>query len=170
MPSLQQKTALCAIAVWPTVLSILTYLQYDDKYESKTVNKTIVVTSSVIAQDKLTRGINSLYDYEAEFLDKNGLVLQNTNVQFVVKGKTYTVKTDDKGIARLPGSTLKVGSYSVTSINPVTGEQVTKKLSIVERLTDNHNVKMYFHDGTTYSVRVIGDNGKPVGAGEIVSI
>ena len=156
--------------VGPGSYDVVTTYSGDDRYSPKTITNAITVISSINVVDTLTRGVNSPYDYEAEFLDKNGLVLKNTNVQFVVKGKTYTVKTDDKGIARLPGSTLKVGSYSVTSINPVTGEQVTKKLSIVERLTDNHNVKMYFHDGTTYSVRVIGDNGKPVGAGEIVSI
>ena len=156
--------------VGPGSYDVVTTYSGDDRYSPKTITNVITVISSINVVDTLTRGVNSPYDYEAEFLDKNGLVLKNTNVQFVVKGKTYTVKTDDKGIARLPGSTLKVGSYSVTSINPVTGEQVTKKLSIVERLTDNHNVKMYFHDGTTYSVRVIGDNGKPVGAGEIVSI
>ncbi|MBE6503867.1 MAG: hypothetical protein E7Z76_06245, partial [Methanobrevibacter sp.] len=156
--------------VGPGSYDVVTTYSGDDRYSPKTITNDITVISSINVVDTLTRGVNSPYDYEAEFLDKYGLVLKNTNVQFVVKGKTYTVKTDDKGIARLSGSTLKVGSYSVTSINPVTGEQVTKKLSIVERLTDNHNVKMYFHDGTTYSVRVIGDNGKPVGAGEIVSI
>ena len=141
----------------------------DDKYESKTVNKTIVVTSSVIAQDKLTRGINSLYDYEAEFLDKEGNVLADTEVQFVIDGKTYTAKTDEKGTAKLTTSHLGLGTYNVTSINPVTGQQVTKELTIVKRLVENKDITMDFADGTKYKVKVIGDDGNIAPAGEFVS-
>lgn len=129
-----------------------------------------MVNSSINVVDKLTRGINSPYDYEAEFFGKDGSVLKNTDVQFVVNGKTYTVKTDDKGIARLTTSNLGLGTYDVTSINPVTGQQVTKQLTIVKHLIENKDVTMDFKDGTKYTVLVIGDDGKPVGKGEIISV
>jgi hypothetical protein len=38
----------------------------------------------------------------------------------------------------------------------------------VERLIDNKDLTLDFYDGTKYVVRVIGDDGKPVGAGEVV--
>jgi len=142
----------------------------DDKYDSKTVTETIYVTTSIKAQDKLTRGWDSPYDFEAEFLDKQGHVLANTEVKFVVNGKTYTAKTDEKGIARLTDSNLAVGTYDVTCINPVTGQEVTKQVTIVKRIVENKDVTMDFRDGSKYTVRVIGDNGKPVGAGEFVAI
>ena len=142
----------------------------DGTYESTSKVETIYVQPSVYAEDKMTRGWNSLYDFEAEFLDGDGNVLKDTEVTFKVNGKTYTVKTDEKGTAKLTNSHLAVGDYNVTIINPVTGEEITKKLSIVPRLIGNKDMTMDFADGSIYVVRVIGDDGKPVGAGEIVRI
>ena len=142
----------------------------DDKYNSTTVIRNVTVRTSINVVEKLTRGINSPYDYEAEFLNKDGTVLQNTDVQFVVNGKTYTVKTDDKGIARLTASKLGLGTYNVTSINPVTGQKVTKQLSIVKRLVDNKDITMDFSSGKAYTVKVIGDDGKVVGEGEFIHL
>ena len=148
--------------------AIITTYSGDDIYNSKTVTDIVTVMSSVNVEAELIRAINSPYDYEAEFLNKDGTILVNTDVIFIVNGKTYTVRTDGKGIARLTDSHLGLGTYSVISINPVTGEEVTNKLTIVKRLTNNKNIKMNYWDGTKYVVRVIGDDGKPVGAGEIV--
>ncbi|MDO5809494.1 MAG: Ig-like domain repeat protein, partial [Methanobrevibacter sp.] len=141
----------------------------DDNYDSFSVVKTVYVGSTINAKDKLVRGYNSEFDYEAEFLDSEGHVLVNTNVQFVVNGKTYTVKTDEKGVARLQAK-LAVGNYEVTSINPVTGQKVVKNLTIVKRIVENKDVTMDFDDGTYVVVRAIDDDGTPVGAGEVVSL
>ena len=118
----------------------------------------------------MSRGWNSPYDYQAEFLDKDGNVLKNTNVQFIVDGKTYTVKTDNQGIAYLTDSHLAVGSHDITIVNPVTGEQRTAKVTIVKRLLENKDITMDFVDGTFYVVKAIGDDGKPVGEGEFVDV
>ncbi|WP_458453064.1 Ig-like domain repeat protein, partial [Methanobrevibacter sp.] len=142
----------------------------DSKYDSKTVTKTIYVTTSINAQDKLTRGWGSPYDFEAEFLDGQGHVLVNTEVQFEVNGKTYTAKTDEKGIARLTASKLAVGTYDVTCINPATGQKVTKQVTIIKRLLNNKDITMDFYDGTFYKVKAIGDDGKAAPAGEFVAI
>lgn len=142
----------------------------DETYKSASSNTTVYVVSSIAAEKKLTRAYNSEYDFEAEFLDKQAKLLENTEVKFIIDGKTYTAKTDVKGTAKLTISHLDVGTYDVTIINPVTGEEVVKKLSIVPRLTDNKDLTMDFLDGSYYSVRVIDDMGNPVGAGEVVRI
>ena len=142
----------------------------DDKYDSKTVVKTVYVFASINVEDELTRGWGSSYDYEAEFLDAEGHVIKNTDVHFIINGKTYTVKTDDQGIAYLRDANLPVGTYEVTSVNPVTGQNVTHKLTIVKRLLENKDITMDFEDGTYYVVRAIGDDGKPVGEGEFVDV
>ena len=116
----------------------------------------------------MTRGWGSLYDYEAEFLDKDGHVLANTTMQFKVDGKTYQVMTDNKGIAKLNESKLPVGKYEVEITNTLTGEVVKHNLTIVKRLIENKDVALDFLQGKKYVVRAIGDDGKPVGAGEIV--
>ncbi|WP_458406575.1 Ig-like domain-containing protein, partial [Methanobrevibacter sp.] len=141
----------------------------DSQYDSVSVVKTIYVSSSVKAEDKLVRGYNSEYDFEAEFLDKNGHVLEDSEVQFVINGKTYTAKTDSKGLAKLTTSKLDVGTYNVTCINPNTGEEITKQLEIVKRIVENNDVTMDFDTGKYYVVRAIGDDGKPVGSGFVVA-
>ena len=149
--------------------NVTTTYSGDDKYGSQTVTTTIYVGPSINAQN-LTRGWASPYDYEAEFLDKQGHVLANTDVKFTVNGKTYAVKTDDKGIARLTASKLAVGKYDVKCINPVTGQEVTRQVTIVKRLLENKDIKMDYKDGSKYVVKAIGDNGKPAPAGEYVAV
>jgi hypothetical protein len=141
----------------------------NDQFDPQTVTDKVTVFRSIIAEN-ITRGWNSPYDYMAEFLDGKGHVLADTEVQFVVNGKTYTAKTDSQGIAKLDKSKLPVGEYEVTVINPVTGEQTTAKTTIVKRLIENKDITMDFVDGTYYVVRAIGDDGKPVGEGEFVRI
>ena len=141
----------------------------DGKYGSKTVNTTVTVFKSINYRD-MKRGWDSPYDYQAEFLDKYGNVLKNSDVQFIVDGKTYTVKTDNQGIAYLTDSHLAVGSYDVTIINTATGETATAKVTIVKRLLENKDITMDFMDGTFYVVLAIGDDGNPVGEGEFVDV
>ena len=145
----------------------------DDKYAGTNTKSHINVAvdiPTINAVEKLVRGWNSIYDYEAVFLDKFGNALVGVNVTFIVNGKSYTVLTEKHGVAKLTTSHLDVGEYNVTSINPVTGESVTKELSVVPRLIHNKDITMDFLDGTYYTVLVIGDDGNPVGEGEIIDI
>ena len=150
--------------------NVTTTYSGDDKYDSKTVTKTVTVLTLINVEEKLTRGINSPYDYEAVFFDRDGSALKNADVKFVVNGKTYTAKTDEKGIARITDANLGLGTYNVTSINPATGQEITKPLTIVKRLVENKDLTMDFASGKYYSVKVIGDDGKPVGEGEYIGI
>ncbi len=144
----------------------------DNRYAGKNttahINK-VINLPTVNAVDHLVRGWNSQFDYEAVFTNEFGEVLVDTDVTFIINGKSYTVKTEAHGVAKL-SETLPVGEYNVTSVNPVTGEVITKKLSIVPRLIQNKDITMEFMDGTYYTVRVIGDDGNPVGEGEIIDI
>ena len=145
----------------------------DGKYAGTNTKSHINVAidiPTINAVEKLVRGWNSIYDYEAVFLDKFGNALEGVNVTFIVNGKSYTVLTEKHGVAKLATSHLDVGEYNVTSINPVTGESVTKELSVVPRLIHNKDITMDFMDGTYYTVLVIGDDGNPVGEGEIIDI
>ena len=141
---------------------------YSGDENNENVTKTsIVYTGSSINAKDLIRGWNSPYDYEAEFLDSQGHVLKNTEVTMIVDGTEYKVKTDEKGIAKLT-SKLAMGTYNVTLINPVTGKQTNHSVKIVERLIGNKDITMDFLDGSSYIIRAIGDDGKPVGAGEVI--
>ena len=78
------------------------------------------------------------------------------------------MKTDSQGIAYLAPK-LDVGKYDVTIINPVTGKQATATTTIVKRIVENKDLTMDFDTGKYFVVRAIGDDGKPVGSGEVVA-
>jgi hypothetical protein len=147
----------------------VTVVYTDKKGTQSVVNQTIKVYNSINAND-LVRGWNSPYDYEAEFLDKDGHVVANTTMEFKVDGKTYKVTTDNKGIAKLTTSKLAIGKYDVEITNTLTHEIMTKSVEIVPRLINSKDITMDFADGTKYSVTAIGDDGKPVAKGEVVGI
>ena len=51
--------------------------------------------------------------YTVTLKDKNGNVLTNKTVKFTFAGKTYTVKTDAKGVAKLAINIYKPGTYKL---------------------------------------------------------
>lgn len=124
--------------------------------------------SSIVASD-VTRGYKSSYDFKARFLDKNANPLKNKTVTFVLNGNEYEISTDEFGYATFTNS-LSPGTYEITAFNPATSESETYNVTIVERITENKDVKMDYSYSTTYKIRVFADNGNPVGAGENVVI
>ena len=111
-----------------------------------------------------TRGYNSGMDYEARFIDSLGNPLSNRDVVISVGGVDYTVKTDSEGVARL-NVKLPVGDHTVSMVNPLTGDETHSNLTISARLVGNKNIVTDYNSGYLYKVRVIGDDGSPVGAG-----
>ena len=143
-----------------------------DDYYNVGINDTVVftvkATRTVIVED-MSRGYGSGLDYQATFTDEIGNPLVNTNVTFAVAGKEYSVMTDENGVAKLNAG-IDPGMHTIGVVNPVTGEKSYSTLNIVPRLANNTDIVMDFRDGTKYAVRVMGDDGKPVGAGELVVI
>ena len=137
----------------------------DSDYPSTSATANVTILSTISASD-LTRGYGSGYDYQATFLDGDGNKLANSDVQFVVDGKTYTAKTDSNGVASLAAG-LGVGTHDVSVVSP-SGEVLSKKATIVERIQENKDISLYYNDGTYFTARVYGDDGQPVGAGEQV--
>ena len=123
-----------------------------------------------IKSDNMTRGYNSPYDYEAEFLDMEGNALKHVTVTFKVNGKEYSAITNDAGIAQLTSSKLPVGKYNITSVNPITKEEVTNTVEIVKRITGNKDLVMDYLDGSVFKVKVYGDDGNMAPEGEIIDI
>ena len=140
----------------------------DDNYGP--VNKSVVINrkSTIVASD-MTRGYNSGLDYTATLFDGNGLPLANADATIKVGTNMYTVKTDSNGVINF-NNKLATGDYAVVISNPATGEYKLTNLKIVPRITGNKDVKIFFADGSNYKVRITGDDGNYVGAGETVSI
>ena len=154
----------------PGVYTVNATVSNDPKYADKTSDNkefTVEATAHIEAED-MKRGWDSPYDYLAKLVDAKGNPVSGQTLIFTVNGKEYEAVTDSEGVAKLTTSKLAVGVYDVTVTNPATGENVTKKVTIVKRLLQNKDVTKDFEGPQGYTVLAIGDDGNPVGAGQIV--
>lgn len=131
--------------------------------------KAVVTINPTIEGINVTKleGSNDLYYVIVS--DSNGKVLGNKKVKLQIGSKSITLTTLPNGIARV-NIDLNVGTYKIVATNPVTGEKTTNKLFIFNYLMENKDLTKYYKGSTGYKVRAYGNNGKPVGAGKIVSI
>ena len=107
------------------------------------------------------------YPYENDsFVAK---VNPGEEVIFEINGKTYSVKADSNGLAKLEIN-YKPGKYSITT--KYNNVSIVNYILIKDfsRFKDAHNVVMYYFDGSKFKVNVIGDDGKSVGKNQIVTI
>ena len=140
----------------------------DNKYAPRGYSSNVTIETKIIASN-MVRGYNSGVDYQFKVVDINGNPIANKNVKIKIKNKSYTVKTNSKGVAKL-NVKLSVGSYKVIIINPDTGKTVTKTLKIVKRLSGNKNIAKYYNSNFKYKFKVIGNNGKAVGKGVKIKV
>ena len=136
--------------------------------DNETVNSSVTVLATVNGTD-VVKVFRNGTQYYAMFLDSQGNYLKNgTAVQFNINGVMYTREvTGDKGLARL-NINLEQGEYVITAINPETGENAANNITVISRLVENRDIVKYFRNATQYTVKVIGDDGKAVGANETV--
>jgi len=59
--------------------------------------------------------------------------------------------------------------YLITTINPVNSEMHANNITVLPTIVDNRDITKYYRNGTQYSVKVLGADGKVVGNGEIVT-
>ncbi len=141
----------------------------DKKYDQANATKTITVENPIetIISENLTKVEKSADRFEAVFTDAEGNPLANTDVQFIILGKTYTRTTDASGKAGM-NINLPAGNYSVTVINPVTNETKVNTITVLPRIESSDLVK-YFKNASQFLVKVLDDEGNPVKAGEVVT-
>ena len=131
-----------------------------------------ITIKSTVPEENGTESKVANNGFEAKFIDSEGNPLANTSVVMSVNGKNITKTTDANGIAKLTKSEIgsKAGTYTITAYNLATNETAVYNVTIINRLTGNKNINMYYFDGTKYSVNVYGDDGKLVGKNQIVVV
>ncbi|WP_296879522.1 Ig-like domain repeat protein [uncultured Methanobrevibacter sp.] len=139
----------------------------DSKYAPRSYSSNLIVNTKIIASD-MTRGYNSGVDYQVKIVDNNGNPLKNKKVTFTINNRKYIRTTNADGIAKL-NVKLRVGTYKVI-VTLDNGKKVVKKLKIVKRIVGNRNTVKYYNSHFKYKFRVIGNNGKAVGKGVIVTV
>lgn len=132
-------------------------------------NVKVTVLSTVNGSD-IVKVFRNATQYYATFLDSAGNYLENgTVVRFNVNGVMYDREiNENNGLAKL-NINLEAGRYIITAMNLVTGESIANNITVIPRIVENYDLVKYFRNASQYSVKVIGDDGKSVGAGEIVT-
>ena len=126
----------------------------------------VVILPTIHAQN-VVKVFRNATQYYAFVTDSEGNPLINTSVTFNINGVFYNRNTNDSGWAKL-NLNLEKGNYIITATNTITGEMISNNITIISRLETNDLVKYYRND-SQFIVRVVGDNGSYVGAGEIVT-
>lgn len=120
-----------------------------------------------IFADKIIKLLGDGKYYSVLFIDKNGTPLVNTDVDVIIDGIKYDYRTDQFAEIRI-SMELAPKSYLVTVINPNSGEYIENNIDVYAPICENNDLVMYFNNGASYSVKIIGSNGKPVGKGVLV--
>ena len=132
-----------------------------------TLNSTATILSTVNGSD-LEKVFRNESQYWATFVDSEGNHLaEGTSVQFNINGVLYDRKVNENSSAKL-NINLNPGKYIITAKNTVTGELSSNIITVLAKITENTNLIKYYKNDSQYIVRLIGDDGKPVGANESV--
>lgn len=133
--------------------------------DNTTVNSVVTVLPTVNGSD-VVKVFRNGTQYYATFRDSNGNYLADgTGVQFNINGVLYDRKVSgNKGLASL-NINLQQGEYIITAINLITGEMSSNNIKVIPRIIENNDLTKYYRNASQYSVKLIGEDGKAVGAG-----
>ena len=140
----------------------------DGTYKTAALTLTVSVLSTINGTD-LTKVYRNASQYYATFRDSDGNYLANgTDVTFNINGVMYTRKVAENGNARL-NINLDAGTYILTAIHPDNGEMSSNTITVIPKIVENSDLVKYFRNDSQYVVRIIDDEGNPVGANETVT-
>ncbi len=136
--------------------------QFNDQ---KITNKITVLEDAFLSVNNTKAYENVDFTHIAKLTDHNGKGIANAEITFKINGKTYTNKTNDKGLAIL-NLNLKEGNYTITS----TYKNITKTAKIII-VDDSHlvgnDVKAYSGIDFKYNVKLTDHNNKGIADAEI---
>lgn len=81
---------------------------------SLSISKKITVKPLIITKN-LSKKKAKTIKFTAKLVNNKGKIVKNKKITFKLKGKTYTAKTNSKGIATVSLKNLKVDKYTITS-------------------------------------------------------
>ena len=133
--------------------------------ENTTVNSVVTIFTTVNGTDVIKVFRNDT-QYYATFLDANGKYLaEGSAVRFNINGVMYDRKvTGGKGLAKL-NINLQQGEYVITATNLNTSEMSSNNITVLSRIIENNDLTKFYRNASQYTVKIIGDDGKVVGAG-----
>ena len=136
---------------------VLTTFTGSDKYEKQSAKSTVNIKSTIKCSD-LEKYYKNTACYYSKFYDGKGNLLKSRDVKFKLNGKTYCVKTNNQGIAKLKID-LKPGTYRISSINSKTSETIIKTIAI-KSLIQTADLTMTYNDKSKFNVKILNSYGK----------
>ena len=115
---------------------------------------------STISGEDIVKMFRNDTQYYAFFKDTSGNPLRSQNVNFNINGVFYTRTTDANGRARL-NINLNDGTYIITAINPVNGDQYSNTIKVLPILVEGNDLTKYYRNDSVYSIKLLDDVGNP---------
>lgn len=137
--------------------SVLTSFAGTNKYNPQSLKSTVTIKSTIKSSD-FSKYYKNKAAYFATFYNKKGKLLKNSSVKFKLNSKTYSVKTNAKGVAKL-AIDLKPGKYSISAVNTNTSESVSKTVTIKSLIVSSD---LTIAEGKTakFNVKILNSYGK----------
>ncbi|WP_298523474.1 pseudomurein-binding repeat-containing protein [uncultured Methanobrevibacter sp.] len=145
-----------------------TVVAVNPKTNYKLTTKFKVLTT--IKANDVTKVYTDSKKFTATFLTSSGKALANKNIKFKINGKTYTAKTNSKGVASLSMTTLNKGTYKIISYN-TDGLTKTNTVKVVSSTTSSLTTSSYTFlksESKTIKVTLLNGLGYAPGAGKII--
>ena len=138
--------------------TVLTSFAGTSKYNSKSIKSTVTIKSTIKSSD-FSKYYKNSAAYYATFYNQKGKLLKNSPSKFKINSKTYSVKTNAKGVGKV-AIDLKPGKYSINAINSNTSESVSKTVTI-KSLIESSDLTLKDGDSGKFNVKILNSYGKP---------
>ena len=142
----------------PGTYTSIVYFAGDDAYDaSNNLTSPVKILPTISAKD-ITKYYKGTAQYSATFFDSQGNTLKNRKVTITVNGKSYSKKTNSKGVVSLPVD-LKPGNYKIVSTDPITGYKLTTNFKILSTISSSE-FKKVSGDSNRFRAQFFKSNGK----------
>ena len=133
-------------------------------YGNITALNTIEVLPTLIA-DNLVKIFKNQSQFYISLIDKSGYYIPNTPITMNINGVFYNRTTNENGTAKL-NINLIPGEYVLTATDPLTGLQMSYKITVLPVLTAE-DLTMQYKDGSQFKATLVDGQGKALSGAKI---